>query len=250
MPLADERALRRIATAIEGVTYTPSSSIAARLEGQAFTYRLTTRGADSGAEPWTEIELVVEPSSIELELRPQDAREESLVRRGAALDVSLGDAAFDGAFIVEGAPSEAIRKWLVPDVRARLVGLAPVCVTLRGKILVVAKRAWVCDPAEARALAEIGCALANQYARVVLTRRDDALASASASARQDGNRDALSPESARIALERAERIERAEIAHLRTIRHGRAARQRVITITLGVAIVLTLASAIAVFVTR
>lgn len=244
MALADEAVLRAIAGAIDGVVYTPSSSIAGRVAGHAITYRLTTHGDGSGVVPVTEIEALVEPSAIELELRPQDETQERLVKKGAALDLSLDDEAFDRAFIVEGAPSEAIKKWLTKPIRERLVSHAPLTVELRGKLLVVSKARWVEDPAQAQSLAHGAAMLATEHARVVRARRDDALASASA--QRDGYRNAVSPDSARHAIARAERAERDEIAKLAAVRGARSADRRVAYVA-GVILTLTLVLAFLLF---
>jgi hypothetical protein len=246
MGTAGENELRAIARAIDGVVYTPSSSIAGRVGGHAVTYRLTTRGVGSNATEMTEVEALVEASSIQLELRPQDSHEERLVKKGVALDLTLDDEPFDRAFIVEGAPTGAIKRWLVAEVREQLVRFAPITVELRGKLLVLAKERWIVRPHEARDLAECAARLATEHARVVHARRDDALASASA--QRDGYRDALSPDAARKAIEHAERTDRAELAKLRDVREARDARAR--AMAFGLIVLFAVGLAVAVYFMR
>lgn len=60
-----------------------------------------------------------------MELRPQTMDEMSAVSRGDAIDVEMGDAVFDRAFVVEAAPSHIARILLGESMRFALLSLAP-----------------------------------------------------------------------------------------------------------------------------
>ena len=69
----------------------------------------------------TTIDVTIEPCPFLLHLRLQTAAEEELVRRGEAVDLTIGDPELDGAWIIEGAPPErVIRVLSSPALRAKL----------------------------------------------------------------------------------------------------------------------------------
>jgi hypothetical protein len=77
--------------------------------------------------------------TLTLDLRPENGAEQEAVQRGLAVDVEVGDRAFDRAFVVEAAPAEAVRALLDEPTRAALVTLAPCRLTLADGALHVSK---------------------------------------------------------------------------------------------------------------
>lgn len=65
------------------------------------------------------------PPHLLMELRRQTGDELEQVRAGRAVDVVVGDPAFDDAFIVEAAPAEVAKKLLDADTRRMLLAMQP-----------------------------------------------------------------------------------------------------------------------------
>jgi hypothetical protein len=75
-----------------------------------------------GAQWVTRFELELE-RRLAPQLKLADGRHESLWTRWAGPDVTIGDAAFDAAFIVRGAREDLLRAVLTPEVRSALLEL-------------------------------------------------------------------------------------------------------------------------------
>ena len=69
---------------------------------------------------------LVHPPRFLMDLRLQTGEELAQVRAGRAVDVIVGDQAFDDAFIVEAAPSDAAKKLLDAEIRRMLLAMRPV----------------------------------------------------------------------------------------------------------------------------
>jgi hypothetical protein len=90
--------------------------------------RLDVLGAgvhDNPAHTMCSVSLVHAPRFL-MELRPQTGEELEQVRAGRAVDVIVGDQAFDDAFIVEAAPSDVAKKLLDAETRRILLAMRPV----------------------------------------------------------------------------------------------------------------------------
>ncbi len=87
--------------------------------------QLVMRSNGSYSETFTvlEAELGTAARSVLLRLRPATAAEVGQVRRGDLADVLLGDPGFDAAYVVEGAPAEAVRLLLDAELRRAIVAL-------------------------------------------------------------------------------------------------------------------------------
>ena len=140
-------ALFTAAEAMQGKTSPSTSTASGSRRGLAVTFSLTSRGSGSGAEAWTEIDVVRPATSLVLELRPERRHERRLKERSLTVDVETGDPAFDGAFLVEAAPADVARALLDADVRARLLALAPVAIAPAHGWLRLEKRGWIEEPA-------------------------------------------------------------------------------------------------------
>jgi hypothetical protein len=109
---------------------------------------------------WTEVTVEIAPARLLLELRPDSARERRWLRTGVALDLRLGDAAFDAAFVVEGAPVEVVHALLDERWRRRLLAVAPLVARCDGPEVCVARPGWFIAPEEALALLDLALELA------------------------------------------------------------------------------------------
>jgi hypothetical protein len=78
----------------------------------------------SGQNLQTYVKAPATFAGIELAVRPKDDRE---IGQQLLLDLELGDPAFDAYFLVDGAPTEAIRALVDPALRVRLVQLTNEC---------------------------------------------------------------------------------------------------------------------------
>jgi hypothetical protein len=117
---------------IENFAYT-SASITGAVRGMALDVRFLEATKQSPAHET--ITVACAPCAIALELRRQTADEQRSVERGQAIDVFVGDPAFDATWIVEGAPPERVIRLLSdPPLRAQLLAFAQ----LDGPSLVVA----------------------------------------------------------------------------------------------------------------
>jgi hypothetical protein len=80
---------------------------------------------DAGPSTHCRVPLPDGVQPFAMDLRPETAAERSALERGDAIDVELGDEAFDRAFVVEAAPAEVIRVLLDEPSRAALLALRP-----------------------------------------------------------------------------------------------------------------------------
>ena len=135
-----------------------SSSVTCTYNGVVVRYEFAMRGAGSSAESWTEVTADL-PRGYPLSLRvlrcpPQP----EAVRRGDLIDVEVGDADFDRAFLVEAAPSDVVRALLDAPARAFLVQFGGMLVTLTkaggGTALQLALPGWDEHPMRAKATVE------------------------------------------------------------------------------------------------
>jgi hypothetical protein len=93
---------------------------------QGVAVRLEMRIGDRHAPPTTVCSAALaDPPRFEVHLRPQTRDELSEVRAGRAIDVVVGDRAFDHRFIIEAAPAEHARALLDEPTRAALSAFEP-----------------------------------------------------------------------------------------------------------------------------
>jgi hypothetical protein len=145
------------------------------LRGISLTYEL--RPGERGAPNRTICSalLPVATPAFELELRPQTEKEVRDIEKGRALDLELGDSAFDDSFVIEAAPTQMARDLLDAPLRAAFLQLFPCRLTLAGRELRFEKIDFVRRPPEVRRLTET---LLNLGARLVAlqgepTQRDE-----------------------------------------------------------------------------
>lgn len=94
--------------------------------GSALGVRATLRylsGDEDDRRPWTEITAEL-PAKLPfvMALRPQGWLDRRSIQRGTLVDVVVGDATFDAAYVIEAAPADVVRALLTPARRAALAG--------------------------------------------------------------------------------------------------------------------------------
>jgi len=186
-------------------------------------YRMRSKRV--GWEYCMELEVEVPCLPVVLQLRPQTRAEARQIETRRAVDLATGDAAFDSAFIVEGAPADVVKEWLDAETRARALAAGPVIITLRRTSMTLYREGW--QPAQEGPLMEL-------LGRMAL-RLPGALAEAKRAyvASRAGYRGDTDNE---LGKERAEKW-RAELLALAgaTERRGSARRWRLILLLLGAA---------------
>src|ERR1019366_307630 len=94
-------------------------------------------------------------TDLEMELRPETARELRNLEHGRAIDLVLGDEAFDDSFIVEAAPSDMARALLDRNTRTALLAFYPCVLTLAGGELRFVKTGYLDEHAEIARVLEL-----------------------------------------------------------------------------------------------
>ena len=106
-------------------------AIEGRIHGQTVRYALRA-GSKSRPKRTVCVASVPAGTPLEMELRPETPHEVSQVEHGRAIDLVLGDEAFDDSFIVEAAPSDMARALLDRNTRTALLAFYPCVLTLAG----------------------------------------------------------------------------------------------------------------------
>jgi hypothetical protein len=130
------------------------SACVGRWRDLVFSYRLIPGGRHSANRTHFEIGLPAGSPAFEMELRPQTHWELAHVEHGRAVDVELGDAQFDDAFIVEVAPADRAHRLLAKRTRSTLLGLFPCRLALVGHKLTFDKSGYLEEPGEVKRVVE------------------------------------------------------------------------------------------------
>lgn len=96
-----------------------------------------------------------EPLAFEMDLRPQTASALRDVEHGRAIDLVVGDDAFDDTFIVEAAPAEMAHALLDEPARTGLLAFSPCRLTVTGNELHFSKAEKLEEFAEIRRVLEL-----------------------------------------------------------------------------------------------
>ncbi len=166
--------MRPIVNAVAGLleqaqTIDPDATVQGLLDEQHITFAFKLVREGSMTLKWTEA-TVPAPAGLQLTLsvQPSTLVSQREIRRGLVVVHVLGDAPFDAAFIVEGAPEAVVRELMDEKVRAGVLSLGPSQVISRGNTLSVQVLDWVEDPERAatmvRMAARLG-AIASEIAR-------------------------------------------------------------------------------------
>jgi hypothetical protein len=130
------------------------ASVEGRVHGTPMRYGLQAGGKQTPKRTICEASLA-EPTTLEMELRPETARELRNLEHGRAIDLVLGDEAFDDAFIVEAAPSDLARALLDRNARTALLTFHPCVVTIAGDKVRLSKSGYLEEPAEIARVLEL-----------------------------------------------------------------------------------------------
>jgi hypothetical protein len=151
--------LDAIASLVAGTVDRTAHSVTGHV-GKDRAYPVTYTNKLYRQAAWTEVNVTVPATSLELEVRPRTPTETKAAADGRAVDVPLGDAEFEQAFIAEGAPAAVVRGLLTADCRKRLLALSPVTLRASGTQVVVIADHLVREDDEARRLVELAADVA------------------------------------------------------------------------------------------
>jgi hypothetical protein len=119
-----------------------AQSVSGDVDGLHVVARVIPGGKNS--PPHMSIEVGFTPCDLLLDLRPTTRSEQRAVAAGEAVDVQTGDAAFDAAWIVEGAPERLVVRALGDAaIRGRLIELASIVearVTIEDGLVTIYRR--------------------------------------------------------------------------------------------------------------
>ena len=110
------------AAAMDTVLARSSDEVRGIKDGCAVSVRIYTEQG-RGARKWILVGCELPAAGLALELRRQGPLQKWQIRHGQAIDVKLGDPAFDDAWLVEGAPADIVRRVLDAETRERLSAL-------------------------------------------------------------------------------------------------------------------------------
>jgi hypothetical protein len=86
--------------------------------------RFVTRGSGRTSESWTEIDVELPAHyPFALHIRHHGWFDQGKIERGEMVDITVGDRAFDDAFLIEAAPADIVRQLLDARVRFQLATL-------------------------------------------------------------------------------------------------------------------------------
>jgi hypothetical protein len=194
-----------------------------------FQLKAPQRNTPRRTHCWVDVPDDVPP--FEMDLRPQTAFELRAVEHGRAIDLVLGDEAFDDEFIVEAAPASIAHEVLDRNARTALLAFAPCNLTLRRGELHFEKNGYLDDPAEIRRVLELCTAMVTRLRSLLGELRERNFAAA-AQESPDGYR-GPSPQTLPTLAVNAN--EMAELAALHRVRSARNARKTVLLLVAVVA---------------
>jgi hypothetical protein len=101
------------------------------------------------------VTLSIERPAFEMDLRTETRSEQRDVEHGRAIDLVLGDEAFDDSFVVEAAPAEVAHALLDERARTALLTFYRCRLTIAGTELHFTKNEALSEPAEIRRVLEL-----------------------------------------------------------------------------------------------
>ena len=197
------------------------NNVQGTVRGVAVSYQLDDSDENSPPRTVCRASLAGPAPAFEMDLRPQTASEERHVLRGRAIDLAMGDPAFDDAYIVEAAPSDIARAILDGRARADLLAAHPCRLKVSSKGFCWEKQARVDNASDVRRIVELCVFAAERLGALQVEFHDREMSRAFASAGYRGP----SPEALRTAWASAPEAGRAEIDALKAVRARRRAWQ-------------------------
>ncbi len=155
---AKQERIRVVSDELRALGASPVSSgntIMGSAGGTPVTYELRPGGKNTPNRTFCTALLPPDCPRLELELRPQTAGELRHVEKGRAIDLILGDDAFDDAFIIEAAPAAVARELLDEPIRAALLTFWPCRLTVAARELCFDKGGFIEQPGEVKRLLEM-----------------------------------------------------------------------------------------------
>jgi hypothetical protein len=155
---AKQERLRVVADELRALGAAPVSAgnaVMGSAGGMAVTYELRPGGKNVPSRTFCTALIPPDCPRLEMDLRPQTTGELRHVEKGRAIDLILGDDAFDDAFIVEAAPSEVARAILDEPIRAALLTFWPCRLTVAARELCFDKGGFIEQPGEVKRLLEM-----------------------------------------------------------------------------------------------
>jgi hypothetical protein len=132
------------------------------VRGIPLRYSFQTAGRSTPNRTLCEATLV-QATELVMDLRPQTRAAERDVEHGRAIDLALGDAAFDDSFVVEAAPSELATALLDDrNIRTHLLAFSPCHVAIAGAKLTFRKDAYLAEPGEIGRVIEVCAEMASR----------------------------------------------------------------------------------------
>lgn len=141
-----------------------TGTAACTFRGLPARFCFATRGSGSSAESWTEAEADVVHEHFVLSIRRQKDRDEKLIQKGLAVDIQLGNPAFDAAYLVEGAPASLVVRLLTPAIQQKILDCNVDEIDERNTGMVVARKGWREDQADIQAFVDLVVTLAERIA--------------------------------------------------------------------------------------
>lgn len=119
-------------------------TLSGKIGGRTVRAALTSRGEGSSSKAWTEVRVERGGPSVDVSLWVQGVLDTIDVKRGLAVDVVVGDPAFDGRFVIEGAPATAVQEVFADaELRSALLAVRGIEATQPGSTVMVARPGWV-----------------------------------------------------------------------------------------------------------
>jgi hypothetical protein len=187
-------------------------------------------------------DLSIERPAFEMDLRPENAWGARDVEHGRAIDLVLGDDAFDESFLVEAAPADIARALLDRETRTALLAFHPCRLTVLHDELRFSKMEALTEFAEVRRVLELCTRVRSRLESLPLLMHEERLAMARESAASGGYR---GPSPQAISALATSSGSAAELAALRRIRSRRTmlrSAQAAAVVALGIVAWLLIAS--------
>jgi hypothetical protein len=184
--------------------------------------------------------LSVERPPFEMDLRPESRWGQRDVEHGRAIDLVLGDEAFDDSFLVEAAPADMARALIDRDTRTALLSFHPCRLTAVGGELRFTKTAMLDEFAEVRRVLELCTRVRSRLESLPALAAEERLALAREGAAAGGYRGPGPHEITALGSSSASAAEVAALQHMRMRRTMLRAAQGASLVALGIVVWLLL----------
>jgi len=187
-------------------------------------------------------DLSIERPAFEMDLRPETAWGARDVEHGRAIDLVLGDDAFDESFLVEAAPADIARALLDRDTRTALLAFHPCRLTVLHDELRFSKMEALTEFAEIRRVLELCTRVRSRLESLPTLMHEERLAQARESAASAGYRGPSPQAISALAMSSGSAGELAALQRIRTHRTMLRSAQAAAVVALGIVAWLLLAS--------